>query len=122
MMNAVLWAIQACLAAAFLFAGGTKLAKDRAALLADSRMAWANDFSPSQIRLIGLAEVLGAIGLIAPRATHTLPVLTVIAAASLAVLMIGAAFTHLRRHEPGTPALTLAALSAAVAIGRFALA
>jgi uncharacterized membrane protein YphA (DoxX/SURF4 family) len=122
MMNNVLWAVQSLVALVFLAAGGMKIAKDRGALLADPRMAWANEFSASQIKLIGLAEVLGAIGLIVPQALGVLPVLTPIAAAGLAALMAGAAVTHLRRSEAAAPPLVLGVVSAAVAVGRLVLA
>jgi hypothetical protein len=117
MINTVLSVVQCFVAAAFLVAGATKLLKDRTILLSDPRMAWANDFSASQIRLIALAEVLAAAGLIVPLAIGVLPV-TALAATVLALLMAGAAFTHLRRRETAVTALVLGLLSAAVAIGR----
>lgn len=120
-MNITLWIIQSVLALAFVGAGGTKLAKDRAALLTDKRMGWANEFSSSQIKLIGLAEVFGGIGLILPLAIGIMPVLTPLAAAGLAVLMGGAATTHLRRKESAVVPAILALLSAGVAVGRFVL-
>lgn len=121
-MNIALWIIQSLLALAFCAAGGVKLAKGRAALLADKRMAWANDFSSSQIKMIGLAEVLGGIALILPLAVHFMPFLTPFSAGGLAVLMVGAVATHLRRKEPAAVPIVLALLSAFVALGRFGLA
>ncbi len=121
-MNIALWIIQALLAFAFCGAGGAKLAKSRTALLTDKRMGWANDFSSSQIKLIGLAEVLGGIGLILPHALHILPVLTPLAAAGLALLMAAAAITHLRRKESAVVPAILGLLSAGVAAGRFLVA
>jgi uncharacterized membrane protein YphA (DoxX/SURF4 family) len=120
-MNIALWIVQSLLAAAFLSAGGTKLAKDRGTLLTDARMGWANDFSAPQIQLIGLADVLGGIGLILPRALGILPVLTPLAASGLALLMGGAAATHLRRKESAAVPATLALLSAGLAIARLVL-
>lgn len=66
--------------------------------------------------MIGLAEVLGAVGLIVPWATRIVPVLTPVAAVGLAVLMAGAAQTHRRRKEP---AIVLAIIAAVIAVGRF---
>lgn len=43
-------------------------------------MAWAEDFSANTIKLIGAAEVHGAIGLVLPAATGILPWLTPLAA------------------------------------------
>jgi DoxX-like family len=65
MIHILLWVVQSFLAVAFVVAGGTKLAKGRAVLLDDPSMAWARDYSSSQIKGIALAEVFGAIGLIA---------------------------------------------------------
>jgi uncharacterized membrane protein len=45
-------------------------------------MAWAKDFPPAQIKLIGIAEVLGALGLVVPALTRVLPWLTPLAAAA----------------------------------------
>ena len=70
-MNIALWTIQSVLALAFCGAGGAKLAQNRAALLTNKRMGWANDFSSSQIKLIGLAEVLGGIRPIDVRASSS---------------------------------------------------
>lgn len=121
-MNIALWILQSLLAFAFCAAGLMKLAKSRAALLADKRMAWANDFESSHIKLIGLVEVLGGIGLILPLALHVMPILTPVAAAGLALLMIGAVATHIRRKESPVPPMVLALLSLAVAVGRFVIA
>ena len=59
-------------------------------MLGDPRVTWANDFSAPQIKLIGLAEVLSAIGLVLPLVLGVLPVLTFLAAAGLALRMPGA--------------------------------
>jgi uncharacterized membrane protein YphA (DoxX/SURF4 family) len=118
-MNIVLWIIQALLAFAFLGAGSLKLIKNRDALLTDKRMAWANDFSAPQIKLIGIAEVVGAIGLILPLALGVVPLLTAVAATGLALLMGGAIFTLFRRNELPAPPTILGVLSAVVAVGRF---
>ena len=119
-MNVTLWIIAGVLAVAFLLAGLMKLAQPKAKL-AESGMAWTEDFSSSQVKLIGLAEVLGAIGLILPAALDIAPILTPIAAAGLALTMLGATVVHARRGErPNIAAtLALAALAAFVAVMRF---
>ena len=50
-------------------------------------------FSAMQVRLLGLVEVLGAIGLVVPATTGIAPYLTHVAAACLATLMGGAVAT-----------------------------
>lgn len=119
-MNVVLWIIASLLAAAFLAAGGMKLAKSRAELIT-SGMTWADDFSDGQVKGIGGLEVLGALGLILPAAFGIAEILTPIAAAGLFLVMAGAVVVHLRRGETGgsAPALVLGLLALFVAIMRF---
>jgi len=66
---------------------------------------------------------LGAIGLVLPALTGILPWLTPLAALGLVLLMIGAAFTHLRRKEYGNIAINavLLVLAAFVVYGRLFL-
>jgi hypothetical protein len=118
-MNIALWLVQSLLAAGFLLAGGMKALRPRAQLLTDKRMAWANDFSATQIKLIGAAEVAGAFGLVLPWALGVAPILTPVAAGCLAIIMGGAALTHKKRNEPFAPPLVLGVLALGVAIGRF---
>ncbi len=118
-MNIALWIMQGLAGVMFLLAGVLKASQPKEKLA--KNMAWVEDFSATQIRLIGLSEILGGLGLILPGVTHILPVLTPIAAACLAVIMGGAVYTHLRRKENNgmvAPAVLLL-LSVIVAIGRF---
>ena len=119
-MNTTLWIIAGLLALAFLAAGLMKLAQPKAKL-AESGMPWTEDFSDGQVKLIGLVEVLGAIGLILPAALDIAPILTPVAAAGLAITMLAAAVVHGRRGEKSNiPVnLVLAALAAFVAVMRF---
>ena len=120
-MNITLWVIAGLLAFAFLAAGLTKLAQPKQKLAASPGMGWTESFSPGTIKLIGLLEILAAIGLILPAALGITPVLVPLAALGLALLMIGAAITHARRHELPVIAanLVLLVLTAVVAWGRF---
>ena len=118
-MNTALWIMQGLLGFAFLAAGGMKLAVPRGKL--KEKMPWAEDFSDGQVKLIGLAELLGGIGLVVPWATGILPVLTPIAALGLCLVMVGAARTHMQRKEPPIPAIPLAALALFIALGRFGI-
>jgi uncharacterized membrane protein YphA (DoxX/SURF4 family) len=88
-MKYALWIIQILLALLFLFAGGTKLILPIETLQSMG--------SPNQIllpgwflRFIGVCEVVGALGLIFPVLLGIKPRLTPLAAAGLAVIMIGA--------------------------------
>ena len=119
-MNIALWIVQGLLAAAFLMAGGMKATQTKEKLA--SNMAWVEDFAPTTIRLIGIVEVLGALGLVLPMLTGILPWLTPVAAVGLVLTMLGAAYTHLRRGETAMmmPGIVLLILAAFVAYGRFA--
>jgi len=113
-MNIALWVVQGLVAFAFVATAGMKLAQSKEKLIGNPQMAWANDFSGTQTKLIALAEVLGAEGLIAPWLTGILPILTPLAALCGAILMGGAAATHLRRKEP----VILSVLALIIAGGR----
>ena len=96
-MNIVLWIIAIVLALAFGAAGFMKATAPKEKLA--ENMDWVEDFSERTIKLIGVAEVLGAVGLVLPAALDIAPVLTPLAATGLAVLMVLAAITHARRKE-----------------------
>jgi uncharacterized membrane protein YphA (DoxX/SURF4 family) len=119
-VNTALWIAQILLALAFGAAGFMKLTQPKSVAY-ERGLKWVEDFSQGQINLIGLAEVLGAIGLILPWALNVLPVLTPVAAVGLMIVMLGAAYTHLRRGETPMIAINavLFALALFVAWGRF---
>ena len=83
-INKVLWTVQVLLAFVFLFAGGMKL------LLPLDAMQVPVALPGSFIRFIGVAEVLGAIGLVLPWLLRVRPSLTPLAAEGLAIVMVGA--------------------------------
>ncbi|PWR10085.1 DoxX family protein [Micromonospora acroterricola] len=118
-MNVFLWIVQAVLAAAFILAGVMKSTQPKEKL--QPKLPWVEDFSPGTVRLIGIAELLGGLGLIVPAALDIAPILTPIAATGLAIIMVLAAITHIRRKEPSGVAFNavLFVLSALVAWGRF---
>lgn len=107
-------ALAGSLAALYLAAGLTKLARPRAALAA-AGLHYVEDFTSAQIKLIGAAEVVGAVGLILPVLLGIAPLLSPVAACALAALMIGGVVTHARREESYAFPLVLAVLSAAAA-------
>lgn len=117
-MNITLWIIQALLALVFLVAGVIKMARSKEQLA--GRMEWVEDFSPSAVRLIGVTETLGALGLILPAATGIWAWLTPTAAVGLALAMAGAVITHVRRSEYSRVVMpmVLLVLAAFVAYGR----
>jgi uncharacterized membrane protein YphA (DoxX/SURF4 family) len=119
-MNLALWIVAIVLAVVFTGSGLLKqlVPKDK---LVTAGQGWAQDYSQTNIRLIGLAEILGAIGLVLPAVVHIAPILVPLAAVGLVLVMLGAAVVHARRNEPMNVAvnLVLIALAIFVAWGRF---
>ena len=117
-MNVTLWIIQALLALIYLFTGGMKLVLPLEAMKAPVDMpGWF-------LRFIGVAEVLGALGLVLPGILKIRPTLTPLAAAGLVIIMIGATVMSLGAGMVG-PALVstvVGILAAFVAYGRWRLA
>lgn len=114
-MLIALWIVNGLLALAFIGAGAMKALRPRPALAA-SGMGWVDDFSDPAVKLIGVAEILGGIGLVLPLLVDIAPVFAPIAATCLTLVMIGAIVVHVRRHESAAPAIVLAVLSAASAV------
>jgi uncharacterized membrane protein YphA (DoxX/SURF4 family) len=116
-MNIVLWIAQALLALGFLGAGTMHVFRfDQ--YTANPRTAWGHAVGRSNLRLIGLLEILGALGVILPAVTGIQPWLTGVAAAGLFLVMAGAIFFHLRRREPVAFNAVLGAIALFVGVGR----
>ncbi|GAA3643655.1 hypothetical protein GCM10022200_29490 [Microbacterium awajiense] len=114
-MIIALWILNALLALVFIAAGIMKIAKSKPALV-EGGMGWAEDFADPTIKLVGIAELVGGIGLILPLLTNIAPILTPIAATALAVVMVGATVVHVRRKENASRTVVLTVLSAASAV------
>lgn len=112
--------VRIVLAAAFLASGLQKLALGKRL---EEKMAWVSQYSAAGVRGIGAAEVAGALGLVLPLVTGLGPWLTAAAAVGLALLMVGAALTHLhlREHQMLPVNGVLAALCLFVAVGSVAV-
>jgi hypothetical protein len=119
MLNASLWIAQGFVALVLALAGTMKVVVAREALA--KRMHWAAAWPRWRVRLLGLAEVAGAVGLVAPQATGIAPVLTPVAASCVAVLMVGASRTHQRLGEGVLPAVVIGGLCLGIAAGRLLL-
>jgi uncharacterized membrane protein YphA (DoxX/SURF4 family) len=117
-MTYALWIVQGLLALTFLFAGAMKLILPLEALT--EQMPLPGLF----MRFIGVAEVLGAIGLILPGLLRIRPGLTPLAAAGLVIIMSGATVLTLAGGDVALALIPLGVglLSAFVAYGRWRLA
>jgi uncharacterized membrane protein YphA (DoxX/SURF4 family) len=116
-MNGALWIAQGLLALLFMFAGGMKLVLPIEQMTADVPMpGWF-------LRFIGVAEVLGAAGLILPGLLKVRPGLTPLAAAGLVIIMLGATVVTLATGGGVTAMIpaVVGLLAAFVAYGRWRL-
>jgi len=114
-MTYALWIVQVLLALLFLFAGGMKL------VLPIEEMTKEIVLPGMFLRFIGVAEVLGALGLILPGLLRIRPGLTPLAAAGLVIIMIGATVLTLAGGDvaPALIPLVVGLLSVFVAYGRW---
>jgi uncharacterized membrane protein YphA (DoxX/SURF4 family) len=118
-MDIVIWVIQWVLALAFIAAGLMKAVRPIDKLA--ERMEWVRTSKPATVRFIGVAEVMGGLGLVLPMLTGIAVVLTPVAAVALALVMLLAAITHFRSNDAkgAAPSIVLMVLTLIVAIARF---
>lgn len=112
--NTALWTVQTLLAALYLFAGPFKVLASPEALGPPGPLPiWF-------LRLIGVFETLGALGLILPGLTGIKRALTPIAATCLIVIMIGATIATLMTMSVAAAIVpfVVGLLDAVVAVGR----
>ena len=116
-MTYALWIVQGLLALLFLWAGGMKL------VLPVEAMTEQMPLPGLFLRFIGVAEVLGALGLILPGLLRLRPALTPLAAAGLVLIMIGATVLTLASGAVAMALfpLVVGLLAAFVAYGRWRL-
>jgi uncharacterized membrane protein YphA (DoxX/SURF4 family) len=117
-LNRLLWVVQILLALLFLFAGVTKLVMPAAELTSQTPLPAAF------LRFIGVAEILGGLGLVLPGMLRIQTSLTPLAAAGLSVIMIGAVVVTIWTMGAGMAALPFVtgALTLFVAYARWRLA
>jgi len=113
--NSVLWIVQVLLALLFLWAGGMKL------VLPIEMLKGPIALPEWFLRFIGVAEVLGAIGLILPWLLRIRPALTPLAAIGLVIIMTGATVITIISGAMALALMPLVVglLSASVAYGRW---
>jgi DoxX-like family len=117
-VSVALWIVQGLLAALFLFAGGAKL------VLPLDQMTGPVALPGWFLRFLGVAEVLGALGLVLPGLLRIRTGLTPLAAAGLVIIMIGATVVTLVGGMVGVALMNVVVglLAAFVAYGRWRLA
>ena len=122
-LHITLWVVQVLLALLFLWAGGIKLVLPLEQLAGPPGSVV---LPGAFVRFIGVAELLGGLGLILPALLRIRPGLTPLAAAGLVIIMIGAVGTTLASEIPGKLVMALipgvtGLLAAFVAYGRWRL-
>lgn len=98
-MDTAVTVIQVVLTLIFTGGGLTKLTLPYARFTKFPFQAWANDFKPEHVRLIGVLEAGAAVGMIVSLFVPSLRTLTPFVAVGMALVMAGAMATHLRRSE-----------------------
>jgi uncharacterized membrane protein YphA (DoxX/SURF4 family) len=111
-MKTTIWIASVAAALVFTAMGLMKLLTP-----ADDLASMSQGVPVELLRVAGLAEFLGGLGLILPAATRIAPKLTPIAAAGLALTMAGAAVTNIIIGSFATLPLPLALLMVAGLIG-----
>lgn len=97
MSDKIIWGFQILLALWFVMPVYMKLTTSKEKMIAAKQLP--PDGNAVPIRVLGFLELLGIIGIILPRLTGTLPVLTPITAVCFAIVMIGAFIIHFNKHE-----------------------
>ena len=97
-MTIALWIVQGLLGLIFVITGSFKFFQTKEKVIA-SGGAWAGDFKPGTIKIIAGAELISGISVIVPRLSGHGHYLTFISAAIIALIMVGAIYTHIRRKE-----------------------
>ena len=119
-MNIALWIGQILLAGIFTLSGSLKSTQSRDRMIETGQTA-AKIVPLPFMRLAGVSELVGVLGVILPWATGIAKVLTPVAAAGFAVIMVLAASVHTRLREPKAVSTNLGILVVAVLVswGRF---
>lgn len=93
------WITAAVLAFVYLLSGGMKVIRPKDKLVAAGQ-GWAENVNPMLVKLVGLVEVLGALGVILPGLVAGAPtILAPLAAIGLVLVQAVAIGIHMRRGE-----------------------
>jgi hypothetical protein len=97
-MAIALWIVQGLLGLIFIITGSFKFFQTKEKVI-ESGGTWAEDFEPGIIKIIAGLELVSGVSVILPRLLGHGHYLTFMGAASIAFIMMGAIYTHLRRKE-----------------------
>lgn len=118
-MDTILWVIQAILALLFIIPAFSKIINSKQQHIADGHIKAGASIVP--IRILGVLEGLGCIGITVPWLTGIVPILTPIAALCFCLVMMAGLVIHtLKKEYKMLPLLTIIlVLAATVAYWRF---
>lgn len=116
--NVLLWIAQILVSATLLWAAFLKLIQPIETL--EKMWPWAGQIAPVYVRLTGVIDLLGALGILLPSLFRFNPILTPIAALGIVLLMICAIVFHINRGEASQIGFNVvfALIAALIAYGR----
>lgn len=115
-LHIAFWLTQVLLSVTLVWAAWMKLFQPADVLSA--MWPWTGQVPSLVVKLTGIADLLGGIGLVLPALTNIRPALTFVAAAGVVLLMVSAMVFHLWRGESPVFNIVFGALAAWVAWGR----
>lgn len=98
-MDTAVTVIQGLLGVLLTMGGLLKLGLPYAKYTNIPGVSWSKDFKPWHLKLIGVLELSGGVGLLVPLFLPSLTMLTPLAGVGIALYMAGAMAIHLRRSE-----------------------
>jgi len=113
-LNIALWVAQSLLFVAFVVFGGMKLFMPINQLAA--MWVWPGQVPPTFLRLMGVVDAAGGIGVLLPALTRIQPRLTVLAALGCTLLQTSAIVFHVSRGEVSVTPLHFVLLAISVFI------
>ena len=118
-LNISLWIAQVVLAAMFIMAGIMKSTQPIEKL--SSMLPWVTNVPEILVRIIGVCEFFGAIGILLPSLLRIQPKLTPTAATGIVIIMVLAIGLHLSRGESSVLGINIfiAVVASFIAWGRF---
>lgn len=120
-MNTLLWIAQILLAGVFAFTGVSKILSYEELVKAIEARSKGGRIGVTRVQaaIVGVAELMGAVGVVLPIDLWPPYMLLRLAAAGLALLMVLAGIYHLRRQESAAPSVVLFLLALFVIVGRW---
>ncbi len=117
-MNIILWIAQVLVAAGFIWVAAIKLFQPIEKIAA--MWPWTSEVPSLMVRLLGVVDLLGGLGLILPSLLRIKPRLTAFTAIAIIVLMICAGIFHIARGEGAVIGVNIffAVIAAFIAWGR----